>query len=271
MNSTTDAPSFDQASGLRELFGSLDQATDAPTAAPETSQKLPAVDALVCPSRPALSLPLAQACTRWLTEQQSRHAWVDELDFEARENWPLPRPVRFDLGQSLANHVPLASALLPLDDPLAWYASARRLPSAMPAQGLAQRLAQSGLAFDQVLVCVNPHTMRPWNSYGPQIKPVILCEATPEATALTRAWLHSQAATGGLDLQAARWVVLGNPLQPTSFEQTRTTISQHWRALAGRAPSFAADAQLVPDEALQTLAAHWLTLAPALFGPNRPA
>ncbi len=271
MNFTTDAPSFDQASGLRELFGALDRAPDAPTAAPETDQKMPVVDALVCPSRPALSLPLAQACSRWLSEQQSRHAWIDELDFEAREHWPLPRPVRFDLGQSLGNHVPLASALLPLDDPLAWYASARRLTSAMPTQGLAQRLAQSGVAFDQVMVCVNPHNTRPWTSYGPQIKPVILCEATPEATALTLAWLHSQAATGGLDLQATRWVVLGNPLQPTSFEQTRTTISHHWPALAGRAPSFAAEAELVPGEALRTLAAHWLALAPALFGLGRTA
>lgn len=269
MNFTTDTPSFDQASGLRELFGALDRYPGAPTATPEPAQKMPEVNALVCPSRPALSLPLAKVCSRWLSEQQSRHAWIDELDFEAREHWPLPRTVRFDLGQSLGNHVPLASALQPLDDPLSWYASARRLASNIPTQGLAQRLSQSGVAFDQVLVCVNPRNTRPWALYGPQVKPVILCEATPEATALTLDWLHSQNSTGGLDLHAARWIVLCNTHRPAWLEQARTAISQNWRALVGRAPSFATNAELVPDEALRTLAAHWLPLAPALFGPGR--
>ena len=254
MNSSIASSSFDQASGLRELFASMGPTADSFTLA----TPLPPVHVLVCPSRPALSLPLGEVCSQLLRQQERRHAWIDELDFETRENWPMPCTVRFDLGQSMANHVPLSSALQSLGNTLGWYASARRL--SMPAQppSLAERLAQSGLEFDRLLVCADPSSQRAWSLYGPQVTPVVLCETDPDAAAAAMVWLREQARTCGLDLSACRWIMLGNLVEAT---QIRDKINHSWQALYGTVPSWIGQSNLEKGEPLLHLAGRWQALA----------
>ena len=253
MSTSTASSSFDQASGLRELFAAM-----APAAEPAAALALAPVHALVCPSRPALALPLAEICHQLLRQQQRRHAWIDELDFETRENWPMPCPVRFDLGQSMADHVPLSASLNSLDKTLAWYASARRLSDAAPALSLTDRLAQSGLDFEHVLVCADPASQRPWSLYGPQVTPVVLCETGPDAAALSVQWLRDQASSQGLDLSGCKWVMLGNLLEGN---QIREKINQSWQALYGSEPRWIGQSKLEPGESLLPLAGRWQALA----------
>lgn len=260
MNTTSAAP-FDQASGLRELFASMDNA--APpflTNTPAASGRVPTVYAFICPSRPALGLPLLQACSFQLRQLGMRHVGVDELDFDARESWPLPGPVRFDLGQTLNNHVPLAGTVQPLDDPLSWYAMARRLSAPQgDAPSLAQRLSQSGLDFDAVLVCAQPQQARPWGVYAPRVKPVLLCETDPDALAVTLAWMqqHGQSSSG-LDMANAAWILLGEGVLNA---QARTTIEVTSQALSGCHPAWLGSADMPPGAALMSCMASLPVLA----------
>lgn len=263
MNSTATPSSFDQASGLRELFASM--APAAPVVAPAV---LAPVHALICPSRPALSLPLAEVCSQLLRQQQRRHAWIDELDFDTREEWPMPCPVRFDLAQSMAQHVPLSASLHSLDKDLGWYASARRLSASGHSLSLADRLAHSGLSFEQVLVCANPASQRPWSVYGPQVTPVVLCETDPDAAASTLQWLRDQTNTNGLDLSGCQWIMLGNIAEAT---QARDKINASWQALYGSVPSWIGQSKLEQGEALLPLAGRWQALANHVIDQLRPS
>lgn len=252
MNSST---SFDQASGLRELFGAL-QGSDTLAAVP-----LPKVMALLSPARPGLALPMAQLCSRQLQRLQMRHAWVDELDFDMREEWPMPCPVRFDLGQVLAGHVPLASALKAFDQQLGWYATARRLaqpPAGAPS--LSERLADSGVDFDWVMVSAHPQQRRPWQSYGAEVRPVILSEVTPQALEQSMAWAHhASGQTRHLAFDQAVWVLLGNQAGP--LEQARAEIDTQWRAWTGRAPARICSAPPPSGQSLTRLPGTWQSSA----------
>jgi hypothetical protein len=263
MNTTSAAP-FDQASGLRELFAAMDNA--APPSMidmPAASGQVPTVYAFICPSRPALGLPVLQACSLQLRQLDMRHVGVDELDFDARESWPLPGPVRFDLGQSLNNHVPLAGTVQPLDDPLSWYAMARRLSAPQgEAPSLAQRLSQSGLDFDAVLVCAQPLQARPWGLYASRVKPVLLCETHPESLALTLDWVQKNGqSSSGLDMANAAWILLGEGVQN---EPARSTIEVTSQALFGCHPAWLGSADMIPGAALMSCLASLPVLAKSL-------
>jgi hypothetical protein len=261
---TTSATPFDQASGLRELFAAMDNAAPPSLAhMPAASGRVPTVYAFICPSRPALGLPLLQACSLQLRQLGMRHVGVDELDFAARESWPLPGPVRFDLGQSLNNHVPLAGTVQPLDDPWSWYAMARRLSAPQgDAPSLAQRLSQSGLDFDAVLVCAQPLQARPWGVYASRVKPVLLCETYPDALALTLDWVqqHGQSSSG-LDMANAAWILLGEGVQN---EPARSTIEVTSQALFGCHPAWLGSADMIPGAALMSCLASLPVLAKSL-------
>ena len=57
-------------------------------------------------------MPLAQKMAETLCASGHVVAWLEEIELNARENWPLPRPVRFDVGQALEGHVDLSEAML---------------------------------------------------------------------------------------------------------------------------------------------------------------
>ena len=88
MSATPSLDAVDQATGLRYLFGNA--------TAP--------VHVLCCPSRPALTLPLADFLCKALVNQGQTMMWVDEIGLNDREQWPLPCPVKFDLSKSLEGH-----------------------------------------------------------------------------------------------------------------------------------------------------------------------
>lgn len=260
MNTSSAAP-FDQASGLRELFASLGaDGASAVANAPASAAQVPQVHAFICPSRPALALPWLQVCSRQLRQLGMRHVAVDELDFDVREAWPLPGPVRFDLSQSLDHHVPLASAVRPTEDPMSWYAMARRLPALRSdSPALAQRLSDSGLDFDAVLVCAHPAQTRPWRVYGQRVQPVVLCETDPDALSITLTWLQQHAANSpGLDMSYAAWVLLG---EEERHAQARTAIDQACQTLFNRSPAWFGGAVLPRGEGLLSLATRWSDLA----------
>jgi hypothetical protein len=138
MNST-EATIRDQASGLRELFH---------------AHTLPA-HLLTCPTRPALVLPLAQM----LCHALARHhvvAWMDEMDLNAREQWPLPASLRFDLGQALEGHVDLAQAMHTIQPGLFYALSCKTRKIKSCERDLQQRLMSSGVAFDALVVAAHP-------------------------------------------------------------------------------------------------------------------
>lgn len=248
---------FDQAAGLRELFAAT------PAAATSVTGPLPRVLALISPGRPALTLPLAQACSRQLRQLQLRHAWVDELDFDLREEWPMPCPVRFDLGQALAGHVPLSSALRAFDDTLAWYALARRhSPAVQPSPAhplsLAQRLADSGLAFDWVVVSAQHDRLEapPWRLYGEVAIPVMACEATDSALTQALEWVHQTLGQqDGLDLANAAWLLYGSAAGVA--DDIRQRLEKSCSALLGRPPAVIEQAPWQPGQRLGSLLAPW--------------
>lgn len=173
--------SQDQASGLREMFG---------------VGRVPTVHALSCPGRPAIVLPLAQVLAHALVDRGFTLAWIDEFDLAARQDWPLPCPIRFDLTQSLMNHVPLASSLQALN-PRLWYALSRRV-SRVPPQvfpSLMQRLSDSGLAFDRLLLCLRPGLVRSLGLYHDSIHHTVITGCDASELAQTQEWMmrvHAQ-------------------------------------------------------------------------------
>lgn len=167
----------DQAAGLRQLF-----------AAPHQT---PSVHALTCLNRPACVLPLVQALLHGRRQNSDKHAaWLDELDLQRREDWPLPCSVRFDLGQSLQDRLPLSASLQPLQAGV-WYALARRLQQvpAVHLSSIDQRLQRSGLPFDQVLISADPTLARDWRIYAPRIHHTLLCSPDSVSLNQTLEWM----------------------------------------------------------------------------------
>lgn len=193
----------DQASGLRELF--------APAAPPQ-------FHALSCPRRPATVLPIAQVIAHALVERGLNVAWVDEFDLSMRQDWPLPCPVRFDLSQSLMNHVPLASGLQSLN-PHLWYALSRRL-SRVPVKvfpTLMQRLQDSGLAFDRVLLCLATTLSRSLHHYHEAIHHTVLTTCGDDDLIQTCDWMVKVQS----QLRAASWnvILVGGDADQQAFER----------------------------------------------------
>jgi hypothetical protein len=165
----------DQAAGLRQLFG-------------ET--QVPAVHALSCPSRPAMVLPLVQISAHAMVSQGLTVAWIDEVDLDEREDWPVPCPVRFDLAQVLAGHVPLASGLHALN-PQFWYALSRR-SQRLPLKGttsLVKRLKGSGLNFDAVVISLGAQAVHALSVYHHQVHHTVLSSTKPEDLRVTLEWI----------------------------------------------------------------------------------
>lgn len=193
----------DQASGLRELF--------APAAPPR-------FHALSCPRREAIVLPIAQVLAHAMVERGLNIAWIDEFDLSLRQDWPLPCPVRFDLSQSLMNHVPLASGLQSLN-PHLWYGLSRRL-ARVPAKvfpTLMQRLQDSGMVFDRVLLCLSVAMGRSLQHYHDAIHHTVLTACGEEDLNQTRDWMVKVQS----QQRAASWnvVLVGGDADQTAFER----------------------------------------------------
>lgn len=265
---------FDQAAGLRELFASLPPAAEpalAPT--PMTWRHTPTVHALVCPQRPALVLPMAQACAQWWRQNSVPHLWVDELDFDHREAWPLPFKLRYDLAQGLAGHVPLKQTLHPQTQNQghspAYYASARRLAhhASEINTPLLSQLQKTHAVLDHLLVSLDPTSrMRPLSVYGAPVRPVILCEASMNAVQDCLDWVNDQPVDSGLDLAEVSLVFYAE--QPGSPD--RAEALTHWQtsfsAFCGHPPAWTGHVDMAPGAALssnlpawQALAGQWLT------------
>lgn len=165
----------DQAAGLRELF---------------SDAQPPAVHALSCPSRPAMVLPLVQISAHAMVAQGLTVAWVDEVDLDEREDWPVPCPVRFDLAQVLAGHVPLADGLQALN-PQFWYALSRR-SQRLPLKGtasLVKRLQGSGLKFDAVVISLGAQSAHALSMYHHKVHHTVLSPTKPEDLHATLDWM----------------------------------------------------------------------------------
>lgn len=186
----TDSVGQDQASGLRALFG----------------QALPSVYVVACPQRPGAVLPWVHALVRAAATRGRHVAWLDEIDLGRREGWPLAAAVKFDLSQALMAHVPLSSSLV-AGGPGWWYASARRvhrLP-ALLGPSVDQRLAQSGVAFDAVLVSADTDLDASAGvAYAAHAHHLVVTEATPSALQRTCDWMVRRDAVRS----AASWRVV---------------------------------------------------------------
>lgn len=186
----SDTTGQDQASGLRALFG----------------QSLPAVYVVACPQRPGVVLPWVQGLVRAAAARGRQVAWLDEIDLGRREGWPLGAAVKFDLSQALMGHVPLSSSIV-TGGPGWWYASARRvhrLP-ALLGPTVDQRLADSGVAFDAVVVSADA-ALEPTGglAYAAHAHHLVVTEASPTALARTRDWMVMRDAARS----AASWCVV---------------------------------------------------------------
>ena len=179
----------DQAVGLRKMF----------------EQSLPQVHVFACPSRPNAVLPLVQMLASDLATKGRRVLWVDEIDFPDREAWPLPRQVPFDLQRALDREVDLAQAVVPITSQL-WYAFTRRKARDCDAN-LSQRLAQSGVDFDLVLVSARCKLDDTYAQYKNQVKLLLLSGAKADALSLTMAWAQNLHLSGGIDV--SRVVFMG--------------------------------------------------------------
>lgn len=198
----------DQASGLRELFAR-------PTG--------PRVHALSCPNQEAFVLPIAHVLCHAMVERSLRVAWIDEFDLGMRQDWPLPGPVRFDLSQSLMNHVSLASGLQSLN-PSLWYALSRRM-ARVPSNvfpSLYQRMHSGGLVLDRVLLCLSTHLQRSLYHYHDTIHHTVLTACRPQDLAQTRDWMFKVHA----HQQAASWsvVLIGADADQGAFAQLAQSV-----------------------------------------------
>lgn len=264
MSSTTTP--FDQAAGLRELFAALPQSIDEPAFAPEV--RTPTIHALVCPQRPALALVLAQICSQSWRRQGVSHLWVDELDFERREGWPLACKLRYDMAQGLAQFVPLSQTLHQQTEGQCYYASARRLAQYANQINisLVAQLRKSALDFDHVLVSLDPENpSRPWSVYGAPMQPLLLCEATESGVQQSLNWLNNLHAKNALDLNQVSVVFYSAEGQSETTQLAQTLWLSSWQALYGCAPAWVGHAAIKPGSGLsahlpclQDLAAQWL-------------
>jgi methylmalonyl-CoA mutase cobalamin-binding subunit len=134
----------DQAEGLRTLFGLA----------------LPKVfvisSALSTNNTAALGLGTAHA----LKSLGHKVLFIDEIPISERHSTNgIPYPVQYDLGQGLANLVPLSKSIRQVDDSL-WFAIGSKIASYQKTRKINSipldvRLRQTGLAVDYVVVVTN--------------------------------------------------------------------------------------------------------------------
>jgi hypothetical protein len=188
MSATPSLDAVDQATGLRYLFGNA--------TAP--------VHVLCCPSRPALTLPLADFLCKALVNQGQTMMWVDEIGLNDREQWPLPCPVKFDLSKSLEGHVALdqgVTALLPT----LWYGLSLHTHRMTRFNStLAERLASSGIQFDSILVSATNGHPESFAHYGTQAHFSLICDCSPNQLQQTLTWMQQVQAR----LTPASWRII---------------------------------------------------------------
>ena len=166
----------DQASGLRRLFH---------------TPALP-THLLTCPSRPALALPLAQKMAETLCASGHVVAWLEEIELNARENWPLPRPVRFDVGQALEGHVDLSEAMLAIHAGLFYGLSCKTRKTGDVKRPLQERLMKSGVAFDALWIAAHPDAEP--RRYAPSVRLTVISDSDQDSLEQTLRWMlnHQQ-------------------------------------------------------------------------------
>ena len=209
MSDAQSLDSIDQAAGLRYLFGN--------STAP--------VHVLCCPSRPALTLPLVDAMSKELTHEGQTILWVDEITLNDREQWPLPCTVKFDLSKSLESHVALDQGVTALGSSL-WYGlSLHTHRITRPALPLAERLTNSGIRFDSILVSAATGKPESFARYGAQLHMTAISGCAPEQLQQTLAWMQQAQAR----CTAASWRVV------LAGESEQLTHAIHWLAQTAKA------------------------------------
>ena len=209
MSDTQSLDAIDQAAGLRYLFGN--------STAP--------VHVLCCPSRTALTLPLVDAISKELTHEGQTILWVDEITLNDREQWPLPCTVKFDLSKSLESHVALDQGVTALGSSL-WYGlSLHTHRITRPALPLAERLTNSGIRFDSILVSAATGKPESFARYGAQLHMTAISGCAPEQLQQTLAWMQQAQAR----CTAASWRVV------LAGESEQLTHAIHWLAQTAKA------------------------------------
>ena len=209
MSDTQSLDTIDQAAGLRYLFGN--------STAP--------VHVLCCPSRPALTLPLVDAISKELAHDGQTILWVDEIALNDREHWPLPCTVKFDLSKSLESHVALDQGVTALGSSL-WYGlSLHTHRITRPALPLAERLTNSGIRFDSILVSAATGKPESFARYGAQLHMTAISGCAPEQLQHTLAWMQQAQAR----CTAATWRVI------LAGESEQLTHAMNWLAQTAKA------------------------------------
>lgn len=192
MHNTVSSDLKDQATGLRHLFASR-----------PANPRLP-VHALSCPDRPALTLPLLTQLGQDLAQRGHTAMWVDELRLSAREGWPLPTRVRFDLSKALHGHEPLAHAVTLVQNGL-WYALAQHVsPSQPPAPALSDRLLNSGVGFDVLMVSAAAQGPASLLAYGRPVHHTLVMGCEPTSLKRALGWMLQAQQAGA----AESWQIL---------------------------------------------------------------
>lgn len=193
---------IDQATGLRYLF----------------SNKTAPVHVLCCPSRPALTLPLADLISKALVSQGQTIMWVDEIGLNDREQWPLPCTVKFDLSKSLEGHVTLDQGVTALASSL-WYGlSLHTHRIARATTPLSERLTSSGIQFDSIVVTATNGHPESFAYYGPQAHFTLISDCTPAHLQQTLAWMQNVQAR----FSSTSWRVI------LAGENEQLTSALHW-------------------------------------------
>lgn len=219
MQNITSLEAKDQATGLRHLFAGQPLVSALP------------VHVVSCPERPALTLPLLSRLAHDLGVRGHTAMWVDEVRLNAREGWPLPCRVRFDLSKALLGHEPLVHAVASLQ-PSLWYALAQQvavLSADLPP--LSQRLQNSGVSFDVLMVSAGLQGPASLRAYGPQVHHTVIsgCDAAALKGALAwmqlaedagaaQSWSMVLAGRGARLAQASKWV------EATASRQLQTPV-----------------------------------------------
>ena len=194
----------DQASGLRELFHA----------------QTVSAHVVTCPVRPALVLPLVQMICSSLAETHVV-AWIDEIDLNAREQWPLPASLRFDLGQALEGHVDLSQAMHAIKPRLFYALSCKTRHIKAMDRHLQQRLMSSGVAFDALLVAAHPD-VNPLH-YASSVHHLVISGTDRIGLQQTLNWMIK---VQRLRAPAASWSVIlaGDPAQT---DEARNWLESH--------------------------------------------
>ena len=234
MSDTQSLDAIDQAAGLRYLFGN--------STAP--------VHVLCCPSRTALTLPLIDAISKELAHDDQTILWVDEITLNDREHWPLPCTVKFDLSKSLESHVALDQGVTALGSSL-WYGlSLHTHRITRPALPLAERLTNSGIRFDSILVSAATGKPESFARYGAQLHMTAISGCAPEQLQQTLAWMQQAQAR----CTAATWRVI------LAGESEQLTHAMNWLAQTAKA-HLSQDVQVLgsvnPERLSAPLAGAW--------------